>query len=147
MSSRGAAVRGVEATGFVQFPKVVDPRGVLCFVEGGNHIGFDIARVYYIYGVPAGGERAGHAHKTLQQLFVAVSGSFDLVLDDGRNTRVVTLGDPSAGYYVCAGLWRVLRNFQPGSACLVLASERYSENDYIRDYQAFREFAEDFWWR
>lgn len=121
----------------IQLPKIQDARGNLTFVEGGVHVPFDIQRVYYLYDVPGGGERGGHAHKELQQLIVAMSGSFDVVLDDGRDKKRVHLNRSYAGLYVCPMIWRELDNFSSGSVCMVLASNRYSESDYYRDYAEF----------
>ena len=118
----------------VDLPKISDPRGNLTFVEGGQHIPFDIQRVYYLYDVPGGAERGGHAHKGLQQLIVAMSGSFDVVLDDGRQKRRIHLNRSYTGLYVCPMIWRELDNFSSGSVCMVLASNRYDEDDYYRDY-------------
>ena len=121
----------------VSLPKIHEPRGNLTFVEGQGLIPFDIARVYYLYDVPGGAERGGHAHKGLQQLIIAMSGSFDVVLDDGRNKRRVHLNRSYYGLYVCPMIWRELDNFSSGSVCLVLASNKYDEADYYRDYQQF----------
>ena len=118
----------------VDLPKISDPRGNLTFVEGGQHIPFDLQRVYYLYDVPGGAERGGHAHKGLQQLIVAMSGSFDVVLDDGRQKRRIHLNRSYTGLYVCPMIWRELDNFSSGSVCMVLASNRYDEDDYYRDY-------------
>ena len=118
----------------IDLPKVSDPRGNLTFVEGGQHIPFDIQRVYYLYDVPGGAERGGHAHKGLQQLIIAMSGSFDVVLDDGRQKRRIHLNRSYTGLYVCRMIWRELDNFSSGSVCMVLASNRYDEDDYYRDY-------------
>ena len=118
----------------VDLPKISDPRGNLTFVEGGQHIPFDIQRVYYLYDVPGGAERGGHAHKGLQQLIVAMSGSFDVVLDDGRQKRRIHLNRSYTGLYVCPMIWRELDNFSSGSVCMVLASNRYDEDDYYRNY-------------
>ena len=115
-------------------PKIADSRGDLTFIEGGRHVPFDIARVYYLYDVPAGSERGGHAHKDLQQLIVAMSGSFDVVLDDGRNKKRVHLNRPDRGLYLNSMIWRELDSFSPGSVCMVLASNLYDEDDYYRDY-------------
>ena len=121
----------------VELPKIHDPRGNLTFVEGGVHVPFDIARVYYLYDVPGGAERGGHAHKALSQLIVAMSGSFDVILDDGREQRRVHLNRSYQGLYVCPMIWRELDNFSSASVCMVLASNRYDEADYYRDYDAF----------
>lgn len=121
----------------VDLPKISDPRGNLTFVEGGNHIPFDIQRVYYLYDVPGGAERGGHAHKGLQQLIVAMSGSFDVVLDDGSEKRRIHLNRSYSGLYVCPMIWRELDNFSSGSVCMVLASNHYDEADYFRDYSDY----------
>lgn len=121
----------------IELPKISEPRGNLTFVEGGRHIPFDIRRVYYLYDVPGGAERGGHAHRQLQQLIVAMSGSFDIVLDDGRNKKRVHLARSYYGLYVPRMIWREMDNFSSGSVCMVLASERYDEADYYRDYGEF----------
>jgi hypothetical protein len=118
----------------VDLPKIADPRGNLTFVEGGKHIPFDIRRVYYLYDVPGGAERGGHAHKALHQLIIAMSGSFDVVLDDGVDKKRIHLNRSYNGLYVCPMIWRELDNFSSGSVCMVLASNRYDEADYYRDY-------------
>jgi hypothetical protein len=123
----------------VSLPKISDPRGNLTFIEGGDHVPFDIQRVYYLYDVPGGGERGGHAHKALQQLIIAMSGSFDVVLDDGENKKRVHLNRSYNGLYVCPMVWRELDNFSSGSVCMVLASNKYDEADYYRDYAEFLE--------
>ena len=123
----------------IDLPKITDPRGNLTFIEGGNHIPFDIQRVYYLYDVPGGSERGGHAHKVLHQLIIAMSGSFDVVLDDGLEKRRFHLNRSYYGLYVCPMMWRELDNFSSGSVCLVLASNKYDEDDYYRDYQTYLE--------
>ncbi len=121
----------------ITLPKIHDPRGNLTFIESGVHIPFDIARTYYLYDVPGGAERGGHAHKGLQQLIIAMSGSFDVIIDDGRNKMRYHLNRSYYGLYICPMIWRELDNFSSGSICLVLASNRYDEADYYRDYNAF----------
>jgi hypothetical protein len=121
----------------INFPKIGEPRGNLTFIEGSVHIPFDIRRVYYLYDVPGGAERGGHAHKQLQQLIIAMSGSFDVVLDDGSRKQRFHLNRSYYGLYICSMVWRELDNFSSGSVCLVLASERYDEADYYRDYPQF----------
>jgi hypothetical protein len=121
----------------IDLPKIHDPRGNLTFIEGGNHIPFDIKRVYYLYDVPGGSERGGHAHKDLHQLIIAMSGSFDVVLDDGDSKKRVHLCRSYYGLYVCPMIWRELDNFSSGSVCMVLASNVYDEADYYRDYAEF----------
>jgi hypothetical protein len=121
----------------LELPKITDPRGNLTFIEGGDHIPFDIQRVYYLYDVPGGAERGGHAHKGLHQLIIAMSGSFDVVLDDGKNKKRVHLARSYYGLYVCPMIWRELDNFSSGSVCMVLASNKYDEADYYRNYNDF----------
>ncbi len=121
----------------VNLPKIADPRGNLTFIEAGRHIPFEIRRVYYLYDVPGGGERGGHAHKELSQLIVAMSGSFDVILSDGRQKARFHLNRSYYGLYVCPMIWRELDNFSSGSVCMVLASNLYDESDYFRDYQEY----------
>lgn len=121
----------------IELPKISDPRGNLTFIEGKNHIPFDIKRVYYLYDVPGGAERGGHAHKNLHQLIVAMSGSFDVVLDDGHSKKRYHLNRSYQGLYVCPMIWRELDNFSSGSVCMVLASNNYDEDDYYRNYDHF----------
>jgi len=121
----------------IDLPKTTDVRGNLTFIEGGRHIPFEIQRVYYLYDVPGGAERGGHAHKELHQLIVAMSGSFDVVLDDGHNKKRIHLNRSYQGIYVCPMMWRELDNFSSGSVCMVLASNYYDESDYYRDYDEF----------
>jgi hypothetical protein len=121
----------------ISLPRIQDPRGNLTFIEGGSHVDFDIRRVYYLYDVPGGSERGGHAHKELRQLIIAMSGSFDVLLDDGDDKKVFHLNRSYVGLYVCPMIWRQLDNFSSGSVCMVLASNRYDESDYYRDYDDF----------
>lgn len=127
----------------MDLPKISDPRGNLTFVEGGNHVPFDIKRVYYLYDVPGGSERGGHAHKGLHQLIIAMSGSFDVLLDDGVDKRRVHLSRSYNGLYVCPMIWRELDNFSSGSVCMVLASNVYDESDYYRDYNEYMQARRD----
>jgi dTDP-4-dehydrorhamnose 3,5-epimerase-like enzyme len=116
----------------IDLPKISDPRGNLTYIEGKNQIPFDIARVYFLYDVPGGAERGGHAHKNLSQLIIAMSGSFDVILDDGDNKKRIHLNRSYQGLFICPMIWRELDNFSSGSVCLVLASNLYSEEDYYR---------------
>jgi hypothetical protein len=121
----------------IELPKIHEPRGNLTFIEGRRHVPFEISRVYYLYDVPGGAERGGHAHRDLSQLIVAMSGSFDVVLDDGTDRRRIHLNRSYQGLYVCPMIWRELDNFSSGSVCMVLASNRYDEADYYRDYDEY----------
>jgi dTDP-4-dehydrorhamnose 3,5-epimerase-like enzyme len=121
----------------IDLPKIADPRGNLTFIEGGRHAPFEIKRVYYLYDVPGGAERGGHAHKGLHQLIIAMSGSFDIVLDDGREKKRFHLNRSYYGLYVCPMIWREMDNFSSGSVCLVLASQLYAPADYYRDHAEF----------
>lgn len=122
----------------IQFPIKHDVRGNLTFIENSRHIPFDIKRVYYLYDVPGGAKRAGHAHKTLQQVIIAMSGSFDIEIDDGTDKKKYHLNRSYSGLYLCPMIWRAIDNFSSGSVCLVLASDYYAEEDYYRDYNDFR---------
>lgn len=115
-------------------------KGDISVVENGITVPFDTKRVYYLYDVPGGVDRGGHAHKALEQLIVAASGSFTVVLDDGENKRSFVLKRPYIGLYVVPGIWRVLEDFSSGSVCLVLASDKYDSDDYIRDYEGFLKY-------
>jgi hypothetical protein len=117
--------------------------GNITIVEGQKNVPFDIKRIYYLYDIPGGEDRGGHAHKELRQLIVAASGSFNVMLDDGTNKKVVTLNRPDFGLLVVPGIWRELMEFSSGAICLVLASEVYSEKDYLRTYDEFLQYKED----
>lgn len=121
----------------IDLPKIGDSRGNLTFVESGRHIPFDIRRVYYLYDVPGGATRGGHAHKALHQLIIAMSGSFDIHLDDGYEKKTVHMNRSHRGLYVCPMIWREIDNFSTGAVCMVLASDYYDEIDYYRDYNQF----------
>lgn len=121
----------------IELPRITDPRGSLSFIEANRHIPFALQRVYYLYDVPGGAERGGHGHKELQQLIIAVGGSFDVLLDDGRSKASFHLNRSYIGLYVCPMIWREIANFSSNATCLVLASNLYDAADYYRDYQAF----------
>ncbi|MBD1208533.1 MAG: WxcM-like domain-containing protein [Ignavibacteria bacterium] len=128
----------IHDTSIINLPTIgEDMRGSLSFVESDRHIPFPLARAYYLYDVPGGAERGGHAHKDLQQLIIAMSGSFDVMLDDGRQRKTVTLNRPYHGLYVPTMIWRELVNFSSGAVLFVLASNHYSEDDYYRNYDDF----------
>lgn len=123
----------------MDLPKISDPRGNLTAIEAGEQVPFDIQRVYYLYDVPGGAERGGHAHKGLHQLIIAMSGSFDVILDAGNGKHRYHLNRSYHGLYVCPMIWREIDNFSSGSVCLVLASNHYDEDDYYRDYNEYRQ--------
>jgi hypothetical protein len=122
----------------VQLPVIPDHRGNLTFIEGNRHIPFPIERVYYLYDVPGGTTRAGHAHKQLKQLIIAASGSFDVKLDDGTRKETISLNRSNRGVLLQSMVWREIDNFSSGAVCLVLASMRYEESDYYRSYEDFQ---------
>lgn len=122
----------------LELPKITDPRGNLTFIEGGKHVPFEVRRVFYLYDVPGGADRGGHALKSCHQFLIAMSGSFDVILDDGQEKRRIHLCRSYYGLYLPPLVWREMDNFSTGSVCLVLASERYSEADYYREYSAYR---------
>jgi hypothetical protein len=128
---------GIESCQLVQLPKISDPRGNLTFIEAGKHIDFDIKRVFYLYDVPGGAERAGHALKMCHQFLIAMSGSFDVVLDDGYQKKRFHLNRSYYGIYIAPMVWRELENFSSGSVCMALASTFYDASDYYRDYEEF----------
>jgi hypothetical protein len=121
----------------IELSKIHNRSGNITAVEGNSDLPFAIRRIYYLYDVPGGAERGGHAHKELQQLIVAASGCFDVVLDDGKNRKVVELNRPCYGLHVIPGIWREIINFSSGAICLVLASHLFDKNDYIREYHDF----------
>ncbi len=121
----------------VDLPKVHNRAGNITALENQISVPFDVKRVYYLYDVPGGEERGGHAHLELEQIIVSVSGAFDVVIDDGFTKKVVHLDRPYKGLHIVPGIWRELVNFSSGATCLVLASEKYAETDYVRDYQDF----------
>lgn len=121
----------------IEIPKIKEPRGNLSVIEN-DIIPFEMKRVYYLYDVPSGSERGGHAHKNLKQFLIALSGSFNVILNDGKEEKVITLNKPNEGLLINPGIWRELNNFSSGSVCLVIASAVYDEADYIRDFDEFK---------
>ena len=120
----------------IQIPKIHDPRGNLSVIEN-NVIPYEIKRVYYLYDVPSGAERGGHSHKEQQEILIALSGSFDVILNDGKQEKTITLNKPFEGLLIVNGIWRELKNFSSGAVCLVIASDVFEEQDYIRDFDHF----------
>ena len=133
-------MKSVDDVEIIQLPRILDERGNLSVAEQFNHVPFEIKRVYWLYDVPGGESRGSHAHKTLSQLIIAASGSFRVTLDDGKNKRSFFLNRPYQGLLVPPGFWRDLEDFSSGSVCMVLASEVYKEEDYIREYDEFLKF-------
>ncbi|WP_299256113.1 FdtA/QdtA family cupin domain-containing protein [uncultured Aquimarina sp.] len=129
----------VEDCKIIEIPKIKDPRGNIAVVEK-DVIPFETKRVYYLYDVPSDASRGGHAHKNLCQFLIALSGSFDVILQDGKKEKKVTLNKPNKGLLIKSGIWRGLENFSSGSVCLVLASEVFEEEDYIRNFNDFSLF-------
>lgn len=123
--------------------KIHNRAGNITIVEGNKNIPFDVKRIYYLYDIPGGEDRGGHAHKELRQLIIAASGSFNVLLDDGLNKKVVNLNRPDYGLLVVPGIWRELMEFSSGAICLVLASEKYEESDYLRKYEHFMIYRND----
>ncbi len=123
----------------IPIPKIEDPRGNLSVIEK-NTVPYEIKRVYYLYDVPSGAERGGHAHKEQQEFLIALSGSFDVILNDGKTSQTYTLNKPNQGLLITSGIWRELKNFSSGSVCLVIASDVFQETDYIREFDEFLAF-------
>jgi dTDP-4-dehydrorhamnose 3,5-epimerase-like enzyme len=130
-------LKHIEGCKLIELPKIADPRGNLTVVEVGEQVPFEIKRVFYLYDIPGGSDRGGHAHKELQQLMIAMSGSFDVALDDGFAQERVHLNRSYYGLYIPPMVWREMDNFSSGSVCMVLASTHYDEADYYRDYGTF----------
>lgn len=130
-------MRGIEQCRVIDLPKFTDVRGNLTVIESEKHIPFEIKRTFYLYGVPAGENRAGHAHKDLQQFLIAVSGSFDFAINDGHESRQFHLNRPYQGVYVTPMIWGELKNFSSSAVCLVLASDYYDESKYYRNYEMY----------
>lgn len=121
----------------IDLPKIQDPRGNLTFIEGGRHVPFEVKRVFYLYDVPGGAERGGHALKKCRQFLIAMSGSFDVILDNGTGKKRIHLNRSYHGLYIPPMIWREMDNFSSGSVCLALASIAYDANDYYRDYDEY----------
>ena len=132
---------GIDQCRIMDLPKISDARGNLIFIESGRHLPFEFRRVYYLYDVPGGSERGGHAHRTLHQFLIAMSGSFDVILDAGRGRQRFQLNRSYYGLYIAPMVWREIENFSSGSVCLALVSDFFSEADYIRDYDEYRRIA------
>jgi hypothetical protein len=122
-----------------ELPKIHNRAGNITPMSAIVHLPFNIERIYYLYDIPGGSIRGGHAHRCMQQLIVAASGSFDVLIDDGTNRKVVNLNRPYIGLYITPGIWRELLNFSSGAICLVLASTKFDESDYIREYSQFKD--------
>ena len=140
MSERSEALESnsIDDCRLVDLPRIDDARGSLSFIEGSIHIPFDIARIYYMYRIPEESRRGRHAHKNLSQLIIAISGSYEVVLDDGLNSKRFLLNRPDQGLYVCPMIWRDLEFFSSDAVCMVLASDVYDTDDYLVDYEEFR---------
>jgi len=133
----GSPPLGLDDCRLLELPVVHNPQGNLTYIEAERHVPFDIARVYYLYDVPGGATRGGHAHRELEQLLVATSGSLEVLIDDGSRREGIHLNRSYVGLYMPSMIWRELVNFSSGSVCMVLASAPYDEADYIRDYDEF----------
>jgi len=124
----------------VELTKIHNRAGNITIIQNGSHQPFDIKRIYYLYDVPGGSERGGHAHKALHQLIVAASGSFDVIIDDGRGKKIIQLNRPNFGLLIVPGIWREIVNFSSGAICLVLASQKYNSDDYLNEYSDFEKW-------
>jgi hypothetical protein len=127
----------------LHFPRIQDRAGNITPVQNGIEVPFDVKRIYYLYDIPGGEDRGAHAHKKLQQLIIAASGSFDITIDDGRNKKTVQLNRPYFGLQIRPGMWRNISNFSSGAICLVLASELYDRSDYLRTYDEFLNYVNE----
>ena len=127
----------------VKLPMIQNVAGNITIVQNGGQNPFDVKRVYYLYDVPGGSERGGHAHKKLEQLIIAASGSFDVMIDDGKTKKIVELNRPYYALHIKPGIWREILNFSSGAICLVLASEKYNPEDYLRDYSSFLRYKDE----
>ncbi len=136
-------VSDIHSCNVVELNKIHNPAGNITIIQNDDHQPFKVRRIYYLYDVPGGSERGGHAHKQLHQLIAAASGSFDVIIDDSRNKKIVQLNRPYFGLLIVPGIWREIVNFSSGAICLVLASEKYEPGDYIRDYSDYIKFKHD----
>lgn len=127
----------IDACTVLELPKIADARGNLTFVEQQRHVPFDIRRIFYLYDVPTGADRGAHAHRQHHQFLICLAGSFDVEVDDGTDRRMIHLNRPWKGLHVPPMIWAAEKNFDPGSVCLVLSSDLFSEEDYIREYDAY----------
>jgi len=138
-------VSNIHSCNVIELSKIHNPAGNITVIQNSRYHPFRIRRIYYLYDVPSGSERGGHAHKALYQLIIAASGSFDVIVDDGRNKKIIQLNRPDYGLMIVPGIWRDIVNFSSGAICLVLASEKFDRNDYILDYSQFQLFRDDFY--
>lgn len=129
-------VGNIDDVKIIKIPKITDPRGNLAVIEK-DIVPFKMERIYYLFNVPSGAYRGGHAHKALSQFLIALSGNFDVILKDARKSKRITLNNPSEGLLITPGIWRELEGFSSGSVCLVVASDVYKEDDYMRDFEEF----------
>lgn len=136
-------VSDIHSCNVVELTKIHNPAGNITIIQNGERQPFTVRRVYYLYDVPGGSERGGHAHKALYQMIIAASGSFDVIIDDGLNKKIIQLNRPHFGLLVVPGIWREIVNFSSGAICLVLASAKYEALDYIRDYSDFQRYKND----
>jgi len=134
-------IKGISGCRLMRLSEVADDKGNLTFIEGNGHVPFSIKRVFYLYNIPDNVSRGGHAHKHLHQFVISAAGSFDMTVDDGSERKTFHLDSSSYGLYIPPMIWDELENFAPGSLCLVLASDHFDEDDYIRDYNTFKKLA------
>jgi hypothetical protein len=130
-------VSDIHSCNVIELLKIHNPSGNITIYQNGGRQPFDVKRIYYLYDVPSGSDRGGHAHKDLFQLMIAAGGSFDIIIDDGKNKKIIQLNRPNFGLLVIPGIWREIVNFSSGAICLVMASQKYDASDYIREYDEF----------
>lgn len=140
LNSKTSIMSLLKKVKIIEFPKICDPRGNLSFIESARHVPFSVKRVFYIYDVPGGETRGGHAHRECSCVLIAVSGSFDLRLTDGKDEMTITLNRSNKGVLIPPGVWDTMLNFTTGTVALALASHPYEEEDYIRDYDEYLEY-------